>query len=260
MSVTPAGREEGEIQAILLDSGLEDDADLRRSLEELRGFAHDSAPQPRAELAALLVHGASASGVLAHGETPQSMPMRRATNNASLEHHPRNPQRRMGFVVGAAVVGANGLGAGAVAAASSEDFRNSVGHTVVRIFQPTSDTTAPTPMPTSPADVPAAPAPSGAATKPSVTDTAPSPSAPATPGQTDPASSNGSSNSSAANDSSDSRGATKSQTPLPAGPGQLPTVPGPGIAPKLPAKPLPAVPTLPGGVPTVPAKPVPGTP
>jgi hypothetical protein len=260
MSVTPAGREEGEIQAILLDSGLEDDADLRRSLEELRGFAHDSAPQPRAELAALLVHGASASGVLAHGETPQSMPMRRASNIASLELHRRNRQRRMGFVVGAAVVGAMGLGAGAVAAASSEDFRNSVGHTVVRIFQPTSDTTAPTPMPTSPADVPAVPEPSGAATKPSVTDTAPSPSAPATPVQTDPASSNGSSNSSAANGSSDSRGATKSQTPLPAGPGQLPTVPGPGIAPKLPAKPLPAVPTLPGGMPTVPAKPVPGTP
>ena len=260
MSVTPAGREEGEIQAILLDSGLEDDADLRRSLEELRGFAHDSAPQPRAELAALLVHGASASGVVAHGEAPQSMPMRRASNIASLELHRRNRQRRMGFVVGAAVVGAMGLGAGAVAAASSEDFRNSVGHTVVRIFQPTSDTTAPTPMPTSPADVPAVPEPSGAATKPSVTDTAPSPSAPAMPVQTDPASSNGSSNSSAANGSSDSHGATKSQTPLPAGPGQLPTVPGPGIAPKLPAKPLPAVPTLPGGVPTVPAKPVPGTP
>ena len=60
MSVTPAGREEGEIQAILLDSGLEDDADLRRSLEELRGLAQDSAPQPRADLAALLAHGASA--------------------------------------------------------------------------------------------------------------------------------------------------------------------------------------------------------
>ena len=258
MSVTPAGREEGAIQAILLDSGLEDDADLRRSLEELRGFAHDSAPQPRAELAALLVHGASASGVPAQGEAPQIAPMRRASNIASLELHRRNRQRRMGFVVGAAVVGAMGLGAGAVAAASSEDFRNSVGHTVVRIFQPSSDTTAPTP-PTSPADIPAAPAPSGAATKPSVTDTAASPSAPATPAQTDPASSNGSSNSSAANGSSDSRGA-KSKTPAPAAPSQLPTVPGTGITPKLPAKPLPAVPTLPGGVPTVPAKPVPGTP
>ncbi|MDQ1056920.1 hypothetical protein QFZ23_000821 [Arthrobacter globiformis] len=258
MSVTPAGREEGEIQAILLDSGLEDDADLRRSLQELRGLAQDPAPQPRADLAALLADGASASGVPAQGETPQSASMRRASNVASLELHRRNRQRRMGIVVGAAVVGAMGLGAGAVAA-SSEDFRNSVSHTVVRIFQPTSQTTAPMPVPTSPAGIPAAPAPTVAAPKPSVTGTAAS-SAPATPAQTDPASSNGSSNSSAANGSSGSRGATKSQTPAPARPSQLPTVPGTGVAPKLPAKPLPAVPTVPGGMPTVPAKPVPGTP
>ncbi|MBD1542083.1 hypothetical protein G9E11_07450 [Arthrobacter sp. IA7] len=253
MSVTPAGREEGEIQAILLDSGLEDDADLRRSLEELRGLAQDSAPQPRADLAALLAHGASASDVAAQGPA-----MRRAASNvASLELHRRNRQRRMGFVVGAAVVGAMGLGAGAVAA-SSEDFRNNVGHTVVRIFQPTSETTAPTPVPTSPAGIPAAPAPTVAAPKPSVTGTAASPSAPVAPAQTDPAPAKGSSNSSAANGSA--RDAAKGQAPTPGRPSQLPTVPGSGAAPKLPAKPLPAVPTLPGGMPTVPAKPVPGTP
>ncbi|MBT2549292.1 hypothetical protein [Arthrobacter sp. ISL-65] len=258
MSVTPAGREEGEIQAILLDSGLEDDADLRRSLEELRGLAQDSAPQPRADLAAMLAHGASASGVPASVVPAQGPAMRRAASNvASLELHRRNRQRRMGFVVGAAVVGAMGLGAGAVAA-SSEDFRNSVGHTVVRIFQPASETTAPTPVATSPAGIPAAPAPTVAAPKPSVTGTAASPSAPVTPAQTDPTPSNGSSNSSAANGST--HGAAKGQTPSPDRSSQLPTVPGTGVAPKLPAKPLPAVPTLPGGMPTVPAKPVPGTP
>jgi hypothetical protein len=255
MSVTPAGREEGEIQAILLDSGLEDDADLRRSLEVLRGLARDSAPQPRADLAAMLAHGASASGVPAPVVPSQGGAMRRAASNvASLEMHRRNRQRRMGFVVGAAVVGAMGLGAGAVAA-SSEDFRNSVGHTVVRIFQPTSETTAPTPVPTSPAGIPA---PTVAAPKPSVTGTAASPSAPVTPAQTDPSPAKGSSNSSAANGSS--RDAAKSQAPAPGRPSQLPTIPGTGLAPKLPAKPLPAVPTLPGGMPTVPAKPVPGTP
>ncbi|MFC9352641.1 hypothetical protein [Arthrobacter sp. NPDC057013] len=261
MSVTPAGREEGEIQAILLDSGLEDDADLRASLEELRGFAQDSAPQPRADLAALLAHGPSAarvpaSAVPASDVTPQAMRRASTPDVASLELHRRNRQRRMGFVVGAAVVGAMGLGAGAVAA-SSEDFRNSVGHTIVRIFQPTSETTAPTQVPTSPADIPAAPAPTVAAPKPSVTETAAPPSEPATPAQTGPASSDASS-SSAANGSASSNGAAKAQTP--GRPSQLPTVPGTGVAPKLPAKPLPAVPTLPGGVPTVPAKPVPGTP
>jgi hypothetical protein len=260
MSVTPAGREEGEIQAILLDSGLEDDADLRRSLEELRGFAQDSAPQPRADLTALLAHGPCASGVPASAVpasdvTAQAMRRASTPDVASLELHRRNRQRRMGFVVGAAVVGAMGLGAGAVAA-SSEDFRNSVGHTMVRIFQPASDTAAPTPVPTSPADIPAAPPATVAAPKPSVTETAAPPSAPATPAQTGPASSS----SSAANGSSASNGAAKTQTPTPGRPSQLPTVPGTGVAPKLPAKPLPAVPTLPGGVPTLPAKPVPGTP
>jgi hypothetical protein len=257
MSVTPAGREEGEIQAILLDSGLEDDADLRRSLEELRGLGQDPALRPRGDLAALLARGTSASGLPAQGEAPQGGSMRRASNVASLELHRRNRQRRMGFVVGAAVVGAMGLGAGAVAA-SSEDFRNSIGHTVVRIFQPTSETTAPTPVPTSPAGIPAAPAPTVAAPKPSATETAASSSAPATPAQTDAASSTGSSNAAPAKGSSN--GAGKSQPPAPGRPSQLPTVPGTGVAPKLPAKPLPAVPTLPGGMPTVPAKPVPGTP
>lgn len=248
MSVMPAGREEGEIQAILLDSGLEDDADLRRSLEELRMFAQEPAPQPRADLAALLAHGAPASGLPAR-------PMRRASTPdvASLEQHRRNRQRRMGMVVGAAVVGAMGLGAGAVAA-SSEDFRNSVGHTVVRMFQPAGGTTAPVPTLTSPADIPAAPAPTVAAPKPSGSGTAGSPSGPANPVQAGPG---GSSNSSAG--SAASGGTAKSEVPTSAHPSQLPTVPGTGLAPNLPAKPLPAVPTLPG-VPTVPAKPVPGTP
>ncbi|HKS00284.1 MAG TPA: hypothetical protein VJS86_01315, partial [Arthrobacter sp.] len=148
MSVTPAGREEGEIQAILLDSGLEDDADLRRSLEELRTIGQDPAPRPRADLAALLAHGSPVAGG-APTEAARTQAMRRSSTPdvASREQHRRNRQRRMGMVVGAAVVGAMGLGAGAVAA-SSEDFRNSVGHTVVQIFQPASETTAPAPVPT----------------------------------------------------------------------------------------------------------------
>jgi hypothetical protein len=257
MSVTPAGREEGEIQAILLDSGLEDDADLRRSLEELRIIGQDPAPRPRADLAALLAQGSPVAG----GAPTQAVPtqaMRRSSTPdvASLEQHRRNRQRRMGMVVGAAVVGAMGLGAGAVAA-SSEDFRNSVGHTVVQIFQPASETTAPAPVPTSPAGIPAAPAvPTDAAPKPAAAETAASPSAPATPAETGAAAANAS----PAKGSAASRGAAKSQTPTPARPSHLPTVPGTGLAPKLPAKPLPAVPTLPGGVPTVPATPVPGTP
>lgn len=118
MSVSPIGREEGDIQAILQDSGFEEDADLRRSLEELRTFALDGAPQPRSDLQALLTPGVT-----------------------RLDLRRRNRKRRMGVVLGAAVVGAMGLGAGAVAA--SEDFRLSVSHAVVKIFEPASQTPAP---------------------------------------------------------------------------------------------------------------------
>lgn len=117
MSVSPIGREEGDIQAILQDSGFEEDTDLRRSLEDLRAFALDGPPEPRADLQALLTPGVT-----------------------RLDLRRRNRKRRMGVVLGAAVVGAMGLGAGAVAA--SEDFRLSVSHAVVNIFEPTSQTPA----------------------------------------------------------------------------------------------------------------------
>ncbi|MDQ1596010.1 MAG: hypothetical protein QOH40_2566 [Arthrobacter pascens] len=233
MSVTPTGREEGEIQAILLDSGLEEDADLRRSLEELRGLAQVAAPAPREDLAALLTPGVS-----------------------SLELRRRNRQRRMGIVVSAAVVGAMGLGAGAVAAAS-EDFRRSVGHTVVRILQPVGQTTTPKTdtAPPAPTDMPPLPGQPGTGTVPSAPVQAGTDS-PTAPAVAEPGPSNG---------SSDPRGGNQSPTPAPDRPAKVPAVPGTGAAPKLPAKPLPSLPSLPhpvpGSVPTaIPADPVPGKP
>lgn len=215
MSVTSTDREDGEIQAILLDSGLEEDADLRRSLEELRGLAQIAAPAPRADLAALLTPGVS-----------------------SLELARRRRQRRMGVVIGAAVVGAMGLGAGAVAA-SSEDFRRSVGHTVVQFFPSADDATAPNRadvVSPSPADVPVLPAP------------VPSP-APSATGKPSPA------------------GASPGQTArvTPRAPGLGIAVPGdtrnqgqsvpptllpdvPGTSPNLPSKPRTAVPTPPAPI------------
>jgi hypothetical protein len=230
MSVTPTGREDGEIQAILLDSGLEEDADLRRSLEELRGMAQVAAPAPRADLAALLTPGV-----------------------ASLELRRRNRQRRMGIVVSAAVVGAMGLGAGAVAA-SSEDFRRSVGHTVENILQP-AGRTAPKPdtAPPSPADLPPVPGPTGS-TVPSAPVKAGTAS-PSAPAGAEPGHSNGSAE----------PGDGKQILTPPAQPTHVPAIPGTGSAPKLPAKPLPSLPslppTVPGAVPSaIPAEPVPGKP
>jgi hypothetical protein len=228
MSVTPTGREDGEIQAILLDSGLEEDADLRRSLEELRGMAQVAAPAPRADLAALLTPGV-----------------------ASLELRRRNRQRRMGIVVSAAVVGAMGLGAGAVAA-SSEDFRRSVGHTVENILQP-AGRTAPKPdtAPPSPADLPPVPGPTGS-TVPSAPVKAGTAS-PSAPAGAEPGHSNGSAE------------PGEGKQTAPDRPAHLPAIPATGTAPKLPAKPLPSLPSLPPNVPgavpsAIPTEPVPGKP
>lgn len=222
MSATPTGPEDREIQALLRDAGLEGDAELAAALGGMRALALDAPPAPRADLAALLAPGVS-----------------------SLDVRRRNRQRRMGAVIGAVVVGTMGLGAGAVAA-SSEDFRRSVGHTVEKIFTPASPVPAPasdTAGP-SPSDVPAMPAvpaaPSGGTAPATV---APgSPTAAPTPPSTDadpvrraPA-----------------EGEKQDRAPVPAvRPSHLPTVPDVGEAPELPVKPSPprsAVPTLPGAV------------
>lgn len=215
MSATPTGREDGEIQAILRDSGLEEDADLRRTLEDLRALALEGPPEPRADVRALLMPGVS-----------------------SLEPARRRRQRRMGVVVGAAVVGAMGLGAGAVAA-SSEDFRRSVGHTVVRFFPSAEDATTPKKtdvVSPSPADVPVQPAPAPSSA-PSTTEH-PLPAG-ALPGQTPRVTPRAPGTGIAVPGDKRNKGQA-----VPVPPTQLPGVPG--TSPKLPAKPRTAVPTQPG--------------
>lgn len=157
MSVSPIGREEGDIQAILQDSGFEDDTDLRRSLEDLRAFALNGPPEPRADLQALLMPGVT-----------------------RLDLRRRNRQRRMGIVIGAAVAGAMGLGAGAVAA-SGEDFRVSVSNAVVKILEPASQAQVPAP------EAAPGPPPSSVSVPPALSP-AVSPSPSATPSTSAPAS------------------------------------------------------------------------
>ncbi|WP_457972659.1 hypothetical protein [Arthrobacter sp. D1-17] len=224
MSATLKGPEDREIQAVLRDAGLEGDADLAAALGGMRALALDAPPAPRPDLAALLAPGVS-----------------------SLDVRRRNRQRRMGAVIGAVVVGTMGLGAGAVAA-SSEDFRRSVGHNVERIFTPVPPAPAPAPASgtasPSPANVPARTAvpaaPSGgtapAAPAPGSPEAVPaSPSKDADPVRRPPAA-----------------GEKPDKAPVPAvRPSQLPTLPGAGEAPELPVKPSPprpAVPALPGAV------------
>ena len=262
MTGTREPQQDGSIQAMLRDSGLEASTELRSSLEELRALVPDRAPAPRADLAALLANGApgfSAPGSAAGGSsatTTTAMPAVASAPDHSNEALPagvtslaeRRGRKRRLAIVGGAVVGAMTLGAGAVAA-SSGDFRESVNHTVGMIFQPSGETpdVAPEPAKPSPADIPAAPVPSKAtgATTPPAADAVPqapgsAAAVPAKPGaDTPPAVGRG--------------GVLPTPPQRRVTPG-IPGLPGTGGERRLPTNPLPE-PTLPGVLPTIPAQP-----
>lgn len=265
MTGTREPQQDGSIQAMLRDSGLEASTELRSSLEELRALVPDRAPAPRADLAALLSAGApgfsahrSSAEISAEGSsatTTTAMPAVASAPDHSDQALPagvtslaeRRGRKRRLAIVGGAVVGAMTLGAGAVAA-SSGDFRDSVNHTVGMIFQPSGGTpdVAPEPAKPSPADIPAATVPSKAADA----TTPPADAVPQAPGSaaevspkpgadTPPAVGRG--------------GVLPTPPKRPVTPG-LPGLPGTGGERELPANPLPE-PTLPGVLPTVPTQP-----
>ena len=162
MTGTRNPQQDGSIQAMLRDSGLEAATELRATLEQLQGLVPEQAPAPRADLAALLAGGSAsapdADGLPDGGRSGEGLP----ASVTSLADRRRGSKRRMALISGA-VVGAMSLGAGAVAA-SSQDFRENVGHTLTVIFQPAAPATPPAPAGTAPADLPAAPVPVPAGT------------------------------------------------------------------------------------------------
>jgi len=266
MTGTRDPQQEGTIQAMLGDSGLESAAELRSALEQLRAVVPDAAPAPRADLAALLAAGtAGATGLAAAPDAAATtaLPTVASAKNDAGEPLPagvtslaeRRGRKRRLAIVGGAVVGAMTLGAGAVAA-SSEDFRHSVSHTVGVIFQaPGHGTPAPEHVQPSPSSVPALPAPA------------------ATPGHGTSGTPGADQSGASTRTSSSTPGATAAghappATPPAVGrdgilptPGQRPGAPGLPGSPDLPGgggnpgKDLPRVPghitpTLPGAVPT----------
>jgi hypothetical protein len=257
MTGTREPQQDGIIQAMLRDSGLEASAELRSSLQELRSLAPDQAPEPRADLAALLAAGVPGLGVSGSAAGSSAAATTAMPTVAEADHtaevlpagvtslaERRGRKRRLAVVSGA-VVGAMTLGAGAVAAASG-DFRESINHTVGNIFQPSGETPdlVPAPAKPSPADIPAAPAPSktSAATTPPTEQAVPqvpeSAVVPAKPGvATPPAVGRG--------------GVLPTPPQRPVTP-RIPGLPGPGEERGLPANPLPE-PPLPGVLPTLPA-------
>ncbi|HEX9227842.1 MAG TPA: hypothetical protein VF885_14485 [Arthrobacter sp.] len=256
MTGTREPQQDGSIHAMLRDSGLESSTELRGSLEELRSLVPDRAPVPRADLAALLAAGApgfGAAGSPAGGTVPTTaLPLVASAPERTDEALPagvsslaerRGLKRRLA-IVGGAVVGAMTLGAGAVAA-SSEDFRESVNHTVGVIFQPSGETpdVAPKPAKPAPTDIPATPAPSnaaGATAQPTADDV------PEAPGST-----TGGPQKTTSPPAVGRGGVLPTPPHRPVTPG-LPGLPGRSEDRVLPTKPLPE-PTLPLELPTLPA-------
>lgn len=122
------------IEEMLLESGIENSASLSESLMELQALAMSDAPEPGPELAALFAPQVSSLG------------------------ERRWKKRHRTAIISATVIGAMGLGVGAVAAAN-EDFRESVGQTVGTLFQPSrpgpQDTPAGSENSPSPSHIPA---------------------------------------------------------------------------------------------------------
>lgn len=252
MTGTREPQQDGRIQAMLRDAGLDGSPELRGALEQVRALVPDRAPAPRGDLAAMLAAGGlvadspdasltaampTAASASAQGSGEEPLPAG-VTDLAE-----RRGRKRRLAVVGGAVVGAMTLGAGAVAA-SSEDFREHVSHTVGSIFQPSGETpdVAPRPARPSPADIPAPAAPSEAAnsaTPPGANDASAAPGSvapvPAAPGAaaTPPAVGRG--------------GILPMPDRRPVAPA-VPGFPGPGEDRSLPKGPLPAptLPALPG--------------
>ena len=258
MTGTRDPQQDGSIQAMLSDSGLETAAELRSALEQLRAVVPDAAPAPRADLAALLTAGAAVSAAPV-SVTTTALPTVASANDAADESLPagvtslaeRRGRKRRLAIVGGAVVGAMTLGAGAVAA-SSEDFRHSISQSVGVIFQPAGHgTPAPEHVQPSPSSVPAVPAPA-ATFRPGTPGAAPtgagtpnSSSTPGTPaaGHTPPATP----------PAVGRDGILPTPPHRPVTPG-VPALPGRGGERGLPSDPLPA-PTLPGVLPSVPGQP-----
>lgn len=160
MTGTREPQQDGSIQAMLRDSGLEAATELRSTLEQLRALVPEQAPAPRADLAALLTAGSA--DPVATSAVPDGAAEDLPDGVVSLADRRGGRKRRMALI-GGAVIGAMSLGAGAVAA-SSQDFRANVGHTLGVIFQPAAPTRTPVPSGPTPSDLPAAPAPVPAGT------------------------------------------------------------------------------------------------
>jgi hypothetical protein len=126
MSAEERNRDQRIVDAVLSEEGLAGDVALAAVLLDVRGLAQNVAPAMSAELLAAL---SAAQAVDAAAESHDAVVV-------SLDS--RRGNKRRALIIGAAVIAAMGLGAGA-AAASSEGFRQAAQQTfsgVVDVLNP----------------------------------------------------------------------------------------------------------------------------
>lgn len=250
MSDTAGTRSDAFVDQLLLEAGMDDDGGLRPALVELRALA-DTAPEPSAAIAALMVPAGAAGPAAPAPAAPEEAP--RVDELAAR----RRTKRRIALTTLSVAVSLSA--GGAVAAASDQGIRESLthlNHTITAFVtgaapspsgQQTGQPAAP--LPTEPAGTtPAGTAPAG---------TAPGgpASVPADPAEgTHPA----------AVPPSDSAVAAETPAGQPTSPGKPGDVPAPGTLPgavpghvadglgKPPEVPVPSEVPLPGNLPSVP--------
>ncbi|WP_457946786.1 hypothetical protein ACTAQI_14530 [Pseudarthrobacter sp. alpha12b] len=158
MSDTAGSRNDGAVDQLLLEAGVDDDGQLRHALLNLRALAAE-APAPSAEIAALMAgpSAAATTPLPAVEPAPGTAPGRPADELAAR----RKAKRRITLTT--LSVAASLAAGGAVAAASDQGFRDSITqlHHAVASFV-TGSTVAPAGNGTKqvPVPVPAAPRPS----------------------------------------------------------------------------------------------------
>ena len=261
MSDTGASRHDAAVDQLLLEAGMNDDAQLRHALLDLRALAV-AAPEPSADIAALMA-GASAAGPAATAVLPAALPTETPALPTETRALPaarpadelaarRRAKRRITLTT--LSVAASLAAGGAVAAASDQGIRDSftqLNHAVTAFVTGSSGNSFHDgSTPGQPAPQPAAPTPTAATSPdaaPAATATAPAPAAvapsnvPATAGTTP---SNGA--------------AARKPAAVPAQPSLPADVPG-EIGKGLEQEPKPPVPVpteipLPGNVPDVPLR------
>lgn len=133
MSNTAGSRSEGFVDQLLLEAGLDDDAALRPALLQLRGMAA-AAPEPSAAILALMAPAATLGGN-PQGENPTVVNPNSEVLAAPVDELAARRRAKRRIALTTLSVAVSLTAGGAVAAASDQQFRESVNESFSQLNQ-----------------------------------------------------------------------------------------------------------------------------